>query len=228
MSSNLVIKSIPNGIKLQLDPTIDFDIILQETATKFHQSAGFFRGGNLAVSFSGRTVTEEEEKALIKCMEENGEFTVLYVIGPQKSKDTDVEDSVVRSLNEQLSTQDTSGFGTVYQGSIYKNEHLQFPCGIIVMGDVEPGGLIRAAGNVIVLGGLYGSVNIEVTDGKKPGFIYASEMSPERIKIGEARFYSEKAKWSIRPKYQGKVAYLKDDKVIVESVSNKVLKDMIK
>lgn len=228
MSSHLVIKSIPNGIKLQLDPSVEFETLLQETAEKFHQSAGFFKGGNLAVSFTGRPISEEEEKSLIKCMEDNGEFSVLYVIGPQKSPENDEDDEIIRSLNEKLSPQDTTGFGTVYQGSVYKGEHLQFPCGVVVMGDIEPGGLVRASGNVIVLGGLYGSVNLEVPDGKKPGFIYASEMSPERIKIGDFRYYSEKSKWSIRPKYQCKVAYLKGDKVVVEPVSNNVLKDMIK
>ncbi len=218
--SSIIIKSISNGIKVNLPQDISFEDILSETGRKFTESKGFFKGGQLAVSFSGRALSEEEENSLIRVMEDNGEFSVTYMIAPDENN----EGSIARNLGKALDDRDTTGFGTVYKGSIYKDEHIQFESGVVVLGDVEPGGLVRAKGNVIILGGLYGSVNIEVTD-EKPGFIFASEMSPERIKIGNERYYHEKPKWSIKPKYQTKVAYIKDGKIVVEAISRNVLKD---
>ena len=224
MRSNIMIKSIPNGIKVQLNPECDFETLKDELRHKFAGSKGFFKGGKIAVSFEGRYLTEEEEQNLISLIEDEGELTVLYLITPEENGE--IERNITKSLNKTLMEQDVTGFGTVYKGSIVRGEHLQFECGVVVIGDVEPGALIRARGNVIILGGLYGSVNIDYDEGEKPGFVFASDMSFERIRIGEARDYSEKSKWLIRPKYQGKIAYLSDGKIVIQTVDARSLKTL--
>ena len=222
MKSNITIKSIQNGIKVFLDPDCDFNEVLNETANKFRDSKGFFKGGKLAVSFVGRRLSEEEEKELVEVLEENGEFTVLYVI----TTDENGEENIAKSLNKVLAAQEIKGFGTTYKGSVYKGEHLSFECGVLILGDIEPGALVRAKGNVIVLGGLYGSVNIDFDEDEEPGFIYAQEMSPERIRIGEKRYYNEKAKWSIRPKNQAKIAYIHEGAIKLEPADKKAMKEI--
>ena len=224
MRSNIMIKSIPNGIKVQLNGECDFQSLCDEIKVKFSQSKGFFKGGKIAVSFEGRVLSEEEEKTLISIIEDEGELNVLYMITPEENGE--IERSITKSLNKTLMDQDVTGFGTVYRGTVLKGEHLQFECGVVVMGDVEPGALVRARGNVIILGGLYGSVNIDFNEGERPGFVFASDMSPERIRIGEARNYSEKSKWLIRPKYQAKIAYLADKKIVIAAVDKSALKTL--
>lgn len=218
--SSIIIKSIPNGIKVNLDSDASFEAILSDTAAKFADSKGFFKGGKLAVSFTGRELNEEEENRLISVMEEKGEFSVTYLLSSDKVE----EGSIARSLYRALDDRDTSGFGTIYRGSVYKNEHVQFESGVLILGDVEPGGLIRAKGNVIILGGLYGSVNIDCNN-EKPGFVFASDFSCERIRIGEERYYYQKPKWPIRSKHEAKIAYMKNGKITVETVNPRMLKD---
>lgn len=225
MNSNVTIKSIPNGLKVILNENCSFAELIEETGRKFRDSANFFKGGKLCVSFMGRTLSEIEENTLIDTMEKNGEFTVLYIVSSTEENTP----GITRALSKELvNNEDVSGFGALYKGNVFKGEHLQFSCGVVICGDVEPGALIKAKGNVIVLGGLYGSVNIEY-DNDNPGFVFALELSPERIKIGEYRYYSsEKPKWSIKPKYQGKIVYLSDGIVTAKDVSAQVMKELFK
>ena len=225
MNSLVTIKSIPNGIKVLLDPDCDFSLIIEELGKKFRDSKNFFKGGRLCVTFSGRVLSEVEENTLVGTMETNGEFTVLYLV----SESGNEEDRITKALaGSRLKDDDINGFGAVYRGSVFKGEHLQFSTGVLILGDVEPGALIKASGNVIILGGLYGSVNIECESGT-PGFVFALELSPERIRICDARYYSpDKPKWSIKPKYQGKIAYLSEGKVIAKEATAQNLKEMLK
>lgn len=215
MNSHVVIKSIPNGLKLQLDSNCDFAQLIEEVGTKFRESGNFFKGSRLAVFFVGRALTDVEEKTLVETMEKNGDFSVLYIIGSEDS-DRPVSKAV---LKETKSPEEINGFGKVYRGNIRHGETVEFPYGVIIMGDVEPNAHVKANGNVIVMGGLYGSISIQSNE--NAGFyITALEFSPERIKIGELRYYSnEKSKWSIRPKYQPKIAYVKDNEVLVDIIN---------
>lgn len=223
MKSFVTIKSIPGGIRVLLDDSCSFAELIDEIGRKFRESGKFFKGGKLALSFTGRNLTPVEESTLVETMETNGEFTVLYIV----SENSNGTDTLSRALNNNsLKDDEISGYGAVYKGSVYKGEHLEFSCGVLICGDVEPGALIKAKGNVIVLGGLYGNVNIDTDGDKKPGFVYALEMHPERIKIGDKRYYSPDKRWSIRPKYQGKIVYLNNDTVIMKDIEPGLFKEI--
>ncbi|MCR5117938.1 MAG: septum site-determining protein MinC [Lachnospiraceae bacterium] len=224
MNSNVIIKSLQNGIKIILSPDCPFDVITKEVAEKFKESAGFFKGGKICVSFSGRSLSELEENMLIDLIEVNGQLTILYVISETEGENT----AIAKALSKlKIDDEDTKGFGTVYKGDIHNGEHLKFDCGVVILGEIQPGGLISAKGNVIVLGGLYGSINIETNKENELYFISALEFSPERIRIDDARYYSkDKPKWSIKPKYQAKIAYYKDGEITVKEISPMNLKEI--
>lgn len=224
MNSLITIKSIPGGIKIFLDDKCELSDLIDELGKKFRESSDFFKGGKVCVSFEGRELSDAEEKILVDIIELNGKLTVLYII----SKATGDEQSVQKAVSTSVSnTEDIKGFGAVYPKTVYKNEHLQFPAGVLICGDVEPGALIRAKGNVIVMGGLYGSINIDAPDGIKP-FVFSLEMHPERIKINGIRYYSPDKKWSIKPKYHGKIAYITGEDITVKEVGEDAFKELFK
>ncbi len=224
MNSLVTIKSIPNGIKVILDENCSFSDIIEELGKKFRESSKFFKGGKLCVTFEGRELTDLEETTLVEIMEKNGEFNVLYIISQVTEDDTRIQKAIATGISN---SEDIKGFGAIYPKTVYKGEHLQFSSGVLICGSVEPGALIKASGNVIILGGLYGSINIDVKEGLNP-FVFSLEMHPERIKIGDLRYYSPEKKWSIKPKYQGKLAYIKDEKITVGDCSDKIFKDLFK
>ena len=95
---------------------------------------------------------------------------------------------------------------------------------IIVMGDVYPGACIISKKDIIVLGGLYGQAYAG-GNGLDNHFVVALEMSPEKLKIGEFKYKtSEKqSKWSIKPKVQPKIAYVKDGRVVMDAITKELL-----
>ena len=52
-------------------------------------------------------------------------------------------------------------------------------------------------------------------------------MSPEKIKIGDFRYKpQEKQRWSIKPKVQPKVAYVKDKHIVIEPITKDLLENL--
>ncbi len=219
MSSKVMIKSIPNGLKIFLDKDEKIDALVEELAAKIRDSKGFFKGARIAISFEDRVLSSEEEKELITAMEDAGEMTVLYSIGKSEELDMNVARVVNRSMNE-----DTSGhcFGKLYTGSLKKGERLETETGIIVAGDIEPGATLVSKGNVIVLGGIYGTCLIETEEDEEYGmFIAAGNISAERLKIG--RFFmasKDKPHWVIKPKMQAKLCFCENEQLLSLPVSS--------
>ena len=56
----------------------------------------------------------------------------------------------------------------------------------------------------------------------------ALEMSPEKLKIGDFKYKtSEKqSKWSIKPKIQPKIAFVRDARVFMEPITKELLNDL--
>ena len=73
MKNYVMIKSYKNGLSLVLDNEAPFDLILEETARKFKESAKFFGNAQMVISFDGRELTIDEEKTLVNAISDISE-----------------------------------------------------------------------------------------------------------------------------------------------------------
>ena len=151
MNSNVYIKSYSNGLKVQLSDTCSFNELVSEIEVKFAESKNFFKGSKIAVSFEGRKLSFEEEKQIIKIMEQTSEMTVLYVIGKDDETALNYAKVVDRSLSANASAPDKT-FGNLYIGTLRSGERYETDEGVVVLGDIEPGATLIAAGNIVVIG----------------------------------------------------------------------------
>lgn len=217
--ANITIKSFSNGIKVFIDSEASFDEILSEVNKKFTESAGFFKNSKLAVSLEGRSLSEEEERQIINAMESCASMSVLYIIG----KDDESAISYKKNIEKPyFETDNYSQSCEIYKGNVKKNIVLDFSSSVIIVGDVEPGACVKSTNDIIILGGLYGSAYAG-TDAANSSFVFSAELSPERLLIGPYRYITkEKPFWSIKPKYQNKIAYVSENKVVVDACSRKL------
>ena len=74
MSQAVVIKSNKYGINLILDKDMPFQELLTAIKEKFQESEKFFKNAKMAISFEGRTLTQEEEYQIIETI------TVLWIM----------------------------------------------------------------------------------------------------------------------------------------------------
>lgn len=224
MKQSVIIKSFPNGIVLHLSEADTFEEILQETAIRFRESRDFFKDAKMALSIKGRKLTEEEENTLLNIISENSDIHILCLV----SDEEDTDRMFIKAISETDFSEDGNGnsAGQFYKGTLKNGEVLETEYSIVILGDVYPGSAIISARDIIVLGGLYGEAYAG-GNGSDGHYVAALEMSPEKLKIGDFKYHAkEKSKWGIKPKVQPKIAYVKNKKIVMDSLTKELLSDM--
>lgn len=224
MKNSVIIKSFPNGIVLHLEPDIPFDVLLSDVSEKFRQSRGFFKDAKMALSVKGRKLSEAEEKQILNAIAENSGLQILCLVG----EDDETNQNFIKALEQvDFSGKNANGNeGQFYRGTLKNGQVLETESSIVILGDVYPGSAIISARDIIVLGGLFGEAYAG-GNGNPGHYVVALEMSPEKLKIGDFKYTAkEKAKWSIKPKMQPKIAYVKEQQVVMESLTKELLSEL--
>lgn len=224
MKNAVIIKSFPNGLSIFLDSELPFAQLLEEIAMKFRESANFFKDASMVLSFEGRELSDQEERQIAETITANSRLNIVCIMG--KNEETDK--TYVRALQQLSFHQEVlENAGQFYKGTLKDGQILETENSIIVLGDVYPGACIISSKDIVVLGGLFGQAYAG-GNGEEGHFVVALEMSPEKLKIGDFRYKtSEKqSKWSIRPKVQPKIAFVKDARVILEPITKELLSDL--
>ena len=221
MKNSVVIKSFPSGIVLHLDPDLPFDQLLADVGEKFRESSSFFKDAKMALSLKGRVLSDFEEQQILDAITQNSELRILCLTG----EDDETNQTFVKALRQaDFTGESADGNGQFYRGTLRNGQVLETESSIVVLGDVYPGSAIISARDIIVLGGLFGEAYAGGT-GSSAHYVVALEMSPEKLKIGDFKYHSKDkaSKWSIRPKVQPKIAYVKDKRVVLDSLTKELL-----
>ena len=220
MKDAVVIKSYQNGILLLLNPESSFEEILEEETTKFAESKGFFGDARMALSIDGKELNDGEQLMLVDTIRSHSNIQIICVVG----KDEATEQYFIKALEQvdrHFAKEDTGG--QFYKGTLKNNQVIETEQSIVILGDVYPGSAVISAHDIIVLGGLYGEAYAG-GNGEEGHYIVALEMAPERLKVGDFKYKSSKpAKWGIKPKIQPQIAYVKNDKLVLESLTKELL-----
>ncbi|HAX51910.1 septum site-determining protein MinC [Muricomes intestini] len=173
------IKSCRYGIEVHLNPEVPFDVLLEGIASKFSDSARFFEGSKMAVTFLDRKLSSEQEKEILELITEITEIDIVCVI------DCDEDNEMTyKSIVENTLTNIQKKDGQFYRGTLRKRQVLESDASIIILGDVEQGARVIAKGNVVIVGSLYGSVHAGAA-GNKEAYIVSLTMQPKRLRIGD-------------------------------------------
>lgn len=221
MKNSVVIKSFPSGIVLHLDPDLPFDQLLADVGEKFRESSSFFKDAKMALSLKGRVLSDFEEQQILDAITQNSELRILCLTG----EDDETNQTFVKALRQaDFTGESADGNGQFYRGTLRNGQVLETESSIVVLGDVYPGSAIISARDIIVLGGLFGEAYAG-GNGSSAHYVVALEMSPEKLKIGDFKYHSKDkaSKWSIRPKEQPKIAYVKDKRVVLDSLTKELL-----
>lgn len=221
MKNSVVIKSFPSGIVLHLDPDLPFDQLLADVGEKFRESSSFFKDAKMAFSLRGRVLSDFEEQQILDAITQNSELRILCLTG----EDDETNQTFVKALRQaDFTGESADGNGQFYRGTLRNGQVLETESSIVVLGDVYPGSAIISARDIIVLGGLFGEAYAG-GNGSSAHYVVALEMSPEKLKIGDFKYHSKDkaSKWSIRPKVQPKIAYVKDKRVVLDSLTKELL-----
>ena len=194
--------------------------ILQELTVKFTEARNFFGSSTMALSMEGRKMTEAEEILILDTIRVNSNVRIACIVG----HDDDTNKNFIKALQQMDKKLSGTEGGQFYKGTLKNREVIETENSIVVLGDVYPGSAVFSAGNIIILGGLYGEAYAG-GDGREDAYIVALEMEPERLKIGDFKYKTnaKQLKWGIHPKVQPKIAHLKGGKIVFDPLTKELL-----
>lgn len=218
--SAVIIKSFPDGIAVVLDPEIGFDELKAAVERKFSESAKFFGTAKVVLSFEGRKLTEEEEIELVEVISGASRIDITCLI----EKDPEKNEVYLNAMNKFSENSDNND-GQFYRGTLKSGQTLETDYSIVILGDVNPGAKVVSAGNIVVLGTLYGSAYAGGMNGNN--FVAALEMKPTQIKIGDIiAKQGEKGFFGLlRSKPVPKIAYVEGSQIMIRPITKELLND---
>ena len=214
MSNHVIIKGKNDRLVIALNPDIDFLDICDILKTKILEAKNFIGNSRMAIEFSGRALTNEEENKLIGIITENSNIVISYIF----SKRTDSEEEIdLENINPLIEEGKTHFFrGTLRSGSKIESDG-----NIVVLGDVNPSSIIKARGNVIVLGHLNGTVYAGL-GGDDRAFIAAIYFNPIQLTIGMKTITDIQDEIldssRVNKKSRFKVARIRNQEIVVEEL----------
>lgn len=216
MNNYVILKGKKDRLLIHLDETVDFDTLQESLVEKIKEAKDFIGDTSMAIEFINRELTDEEENVLISIIRSNCALKITYVFSENKEKSNGIID-YSKMMTEE-------GITKFHTGTLRSGTKLEFDGNIVIIGDVNPGALIRAKGNVIVLGFLNGTVYAGL-DGDVNAFIGAIYMNPVQLVIGNLIALPLQDKIldtnRVRRDSDFKIARIKDRKIIFETMGAK-------
>ena len=214
MSNHVIIKGKNDRLVIALNQDIDFLDICDILKTKILEAKNFIGNSRMAIEFSGRALTNEEENKLIGIITENSNIVISYIF----SKRTDSEEEMdLENINPLIEEGKTHFFrGTLRSGSKIESDG-----NVVVLGDVNPSSIIKARGNVIVLGHLNGTVYAGL-GGDDRAFIGAIYFNPIQLTIGMKTITDIQDEIldssRVNKKSRFKIARIRNQEIVVEEL----------
>ena len=176
MSNYVIIKGKNDRLVIALNPDVDFLDICDILKTKILEAKNFIGNSRMAIEFSGRTLTNDEENTLIGIITNNSNIVISYIFSKKEKQEQEID---LESLNPLIEKGKTHFF----RGTLRSGAKIESDGNVVVLGDVNPSSIIKARGNVIVLGHLNGTVYAGL-GGDDRAFIGAIYFNPIQLTIG--------------------------------------------
>ena len=204
----VMFKGTKNGINILLQQDIPFSELKELFEKKVIESAKFFEGVKTSIAFQGRTLSQEEETSLLDIITEHTTMNITF-IRDAKKEDTTQKIPEGVTLPDDMQQHYITKY---HKGSIRSGQCLIFDGSVVVIGDVNPGGEIKASGNIIILGQLKGIAHAGC-NGMTDAFVSALYMIPVQLRIADiiTRFPEENKKGPKPPEF----AYIEEGQIYV-------------
>ncbi|MFT8315115.1 MAG: septum site-determining protein MinC [Clostridium sp.] len=200
----IVLKGNKDGLNVLIDMNAfkDFSDMLEKLEQKLSRGKRFYKGCTLKITTQLKFVSERELRKLKDILFE--EFLI--------------KDCIFQDVEEN----ESKIFTGVYEGrtkflrrTVRSGQVINYTGNIVIIGDVNPGSEIFAAGNIIVLGSLKGDVHAGV-NGNDKSIIAAFRLEPKVLQI--ANIMTRAPENDEKPDYP-EVAKIKGNTIIVEPYS---------
>ncbi len=225
---NLVIfKGTADGIAVLLDNEADFEELINCFKEKLEYSKNFFKGSRVSMRFKGRSLTKDQQDRMLALLANQNIINISFMHDFEHELPKE-NDNYLLWIKDQLDN-DYASLTHFHYGIVRSGHHVDYSGSVVVLGDVNPGGLVTAGGSVIILGALKGKVHAGLDAGYKQPFVAANVMEPIQIGIRNiiAQSPNNESAYSISSNML-QIAYLHEDQIYVDQIDSKTLNHMLK
>lgn len=201
------------GVVLFVEKYDDLAQLFADISNKFSQLDGFFtQGDKISVMIKDREKYSKDITEIVSFVEKMG-FKVGEILVGEMNKKTPNKLSVKQKMKivESKNSQQLNPTKVVKK-TVRSGQAVVHDGDVILVGNLNSGGEVISAGNVMVLGEARGVIRAGVK-GDEDALIFAIAMSPELIQI--ANHVSH-----VSESIENAMAYVRSGKVIVEKYDN--------
>ncbi len=216
VQGNIAIKGTRNGLLLTLEPGTPFGEVLNALSDRLAEAPSFFRGASLAVDTSRRMLGGGERTQL-----EN--LLAYYQMSVTSLEDLSATGfsafSHTGPLSESQPTQHDlreSDDTLFLRRTVRSGQAIHHTSNVVVLGDVNAGAEIVAAGDVIVWGVLRGMVHAGYPDNDQ-AYVCSLLLAPVQLRI--AHLLSRPPEGA-DPQPRPEVAAIRNGRIVVETWVN--------
>ncbi len=171
---NVTIKGTKDGITLHLDDSCSYDELKKELDQKLSANARFNEDQPLTsvkVQMGNRLLTKEQNEEIKDLIRQKKNLVVAEIV----SNVITVEEARRKKAESEIKS---------VNRIIRSGQVLEVPGDLLLVGDVNPGGTIKAGGNIFVMGTLKGIAHAGCF-GDDQAVITASIMKPSQLRISD-------------------------------------------
>lgn len=196
----IAFKGTSNGLFLNIDDDVLFEEIPKCMTSLLEKSKQFYKGGTI-IGLVGKKLSYKEKAIIETLLVDSFDLKVESLETPEKStpkklqneslepeiKEVIVEKIVVKEVpvivEEKMPIQPSNRAHYVF-GTLRSGKSIEFAGDIVVIGDVNPGAVIVAEGNIFVMGRVMGFVHAG-SAGDEKAFVVANALKPTQIRIAK-------------------------------------------
>ncbi|MFD2369873.1 septum site-determining protein MinC [Brevibacillus sp. GCM10020057] len=206
VKSKVTIKGTKEGLVFFMDDTCSFDELLTDLREKIEHSHQKILSGPLirvSIKLGKRYLSPEQQEQLTRIIRQKGNLVIHTVEADVITKE--------EAFAEQLKTHFSVKVNTVRSGQVLEHEG-----DLLLLGDVNPGGIVRCTGNIYVLGHLRGYAHAGIS-GDRQVIIAAAVMSPTQLRIADV--ISKPGEEWTNNSGGAEFAYLENDTMLVAKMN---------
>jgi len=192
-NNSVIFKGGKDGIVIILSEYADYDSIAESLRDKIRDSSKFFADAKTTISFKGKQMNEGELLSLVDIINEETDLSISFVEDLTGTFDVAKERRDEEAAAKKLkSLEDFATDGAYFHRSgLRSGQAISHSGSVVILGDVNAGAEVVAAGNVVVFGAIRGFVHAGSL-GDESAFVCALSMLPIQLRIADKITYFPK------------------------------------
>ncbi|ONI39552.1 hypothetical protein AN639_01810 [Candidatus Epulonipiscium fishelsonii] len=253
MDNLVIFKGSRDGITIVLDQKAPFKEVIESFLTKLKDAEKFFKGAKTNIKFQGRKLSEMEKDTLVGLLGTQKVLDVSFLHDFENVKEPISTEIAIKTteevsfeevkLEEVNSTDKPKARSTIassilkadekisstyfHYGVLRSGQEINFEGSVLIIGDVNPGAVVKATANIIILGYLKGIAHAGINNSKKRAVIIAYGLMPMQICIhGKIADLSEED-FDLKSHVAPQIAYVLKNEIYIDEIDFKTIQNML-